>query len=148
MPSYSLHAMLCISSNAGISASLNYDPIKKVDNTKFLGIYYDCDMSFKTHITQLSKRLSRISTLIFRVRSVIPEFVLKNIYHAHVTSIINYCNIIWSNRYSTHFDPLVKAQKRIIRLISHGDFLAHPQSLFKELQLLNIENYRKNSLTL
>ena len=126
----------------------NYDPIKRVESTKFLGIHYDCDMSFKTHIVYLAKRLSKISALIFRVRSLMPEFVLKNIYHAHVTSIINYCNIIWSNTFPTHLDPLVKSQKRIIRLISNSDFLAHTLPLFKELKLLNIDNYRKYSLAI
>ena len=129
-----------------IKSNYNYDLIKKVDLTKFLGVYYDCDMSFKTHINNLSSRLSTISALIFRVRSLMPEFVLKNIYHAHVSSILNYCNIIWSNTYTTHLDPLIKAQKRIIRLLTHSDYYAHTEPLFEQLQILNIENLRKYAL--
>ena len=67
-------------------------------------------------------------------------------YHAHVSSILNYRNIIWSNTYPTHLDPLIKTQKRIVRLLTHSDYLAHTQPLFHQLRLLNIENLRKYSL--
>ena len=77
-----------------------------------------------------------------------PDFVLKSMYHAHVTSLLNYCNIIWSNTYSTHLDPIIKLQKRLIRLITNSDFLAHTQPLFQQLQILNIENMRKYSLAI
>ena len=44
-----------------IKSNFNYDLVKKVDFTKFLGVFYDSDMSFKTHINNLSSRLSIIS---------------------------------------------------------------------------------------
>ena len=77
-----------------------------------------------------------------------PDFVIKCLYHAHVSSILNYCNIIWSNTYVTHLDPLIKAQKRIIRLITNSDFLAHTEPLFRQLNIFNIERLRKYHLAL
>ena len=129
-----------------MKSSFNYEIIKKVKNTKFLGVHYDCDMTFRTHISMLTQRLSRMSGLIYRVRNFMPDFVLKMLYNAHITSILNYCNIIWSNTFVTHLDPLIKSQKRLIRLITNSDFLAHTEPLFKELQILNIENLRKYNL--
>ena len=129
-----------------MKSNFNYDVIKNVQNTKFLGVHYDSDMTFKTHINSLTQRLSRIAALIFRVKNFMPAFVLKSLYHAHVSSILNYCNIIWSNTYITHLNPLIKVQKRIVRLLCDSDFLAHTQPLFKQLNLLNIENLRKFSL--
>ena len=105
-------------------------------------------MSFKSHVNNLSLRLSRISALIYRVKNIMPTFVLKSMYHAHVTSILNYCNIIWSNTYNTHLDPLIKSQKRIIRLLTNSDFLAHTAPLFQQLKLLNIEELRKYCLAI
>ena len=131
-----------------IKSLYNYDPIKKVDSTKFLGIHYDSNMSFKSHINNLTQRLSRISALFYRVKNLMPTFVLKTMYHAHVTSILSYCNIIWSNTYFTHLDPLIKSQKRLIRLLTNSEFLAHTEPLFKQLQLLNIENLRRYCLAI
>ena len=131
-----------------IKSSYNYEIIKKVESTKFLGVHYDSDMSFRSHIKMLTQRLSRMSALIYRVKNLMPDFVLKMLYNAHVTSILNYCNIIWSNTYVTHVDPLIKAQKRLIRLITNSDFLAHTEPLFKQLHILNIENLRKYHLAI
>ena len=131
-----------------IKSNNNYDPIVQADSTKFLGIYYDYNMSFKSHITYLSQRLSRIAALIYRIKSFAPEFVLKTIYQAHFMSLIGYCNLIWSNTYSSHLDPIIKLQKRCVRLISNSDYLAHTAPLFKQLRLLNIMNIRKYHLAL
>ena len=131
-----------------IKSHFNYDPITRVKFTKFLGVQYDADMTFKTHINNLTQRLARLAALLFRVQNLMPLFVLKNMYHAHVSSILNYCTLIWSNTYISHLDPLIKAQKRIIRLITNSEYLAHTAPLFKTMQILNIENLRKYSLAL
>ena len=129
-----------------IKSNFTYDPIQRVDSIKFLGIYYDYNMSFKTHITHLSQRLSRTASLLYRVSSLMPPFVLKAMYHAHVSSLLNYCNLIWANTYPTHLQPLIKMQKRIIRIITNSDYFAHTEPLFAETRILNIENLRKYSL--
>ena len=77
-----------------------------------------------------------------------PVYVLKIMYHAHVHSILSYCNVIWANTYPTHLTRLVRIQKRIIRNIARADFLAHTEPLFKQLGLLDLEGIRKLSLAL
>ena len=122
---------------------MNYDFIKQVSSTKFLGVVYDQTMSFRDHINYFSLRLSRTAALIYRVKLLMPDFVLKKLYHAHVTSILSYCNIVWANTYPTHLDVLKKMQKKIIRNITNSDYLAHTAPLFNQLQLLNIDKLRK-----
>ena len=85
-----------------MKSNYTYEVIKQVDNIKFLGVFYDHDMTFKSHINYVSQRLARTAALLNRVKAFMPEFVLKTMYHAHFISIINYCNIIWSNTYSSH----------------------------------------------
>ena len=125
---------------------MSYEVIQRVNSIKFLGVFYDDTMSFKTHITHLSQRLSRTASLLYRVQQFMPPSILKIMYHAHVSSILNYCNIIWSNTYPTHLQPIIKMQKRIIRIITNSDFLEHTEPLFKQCKILNIENLRKFSL--
>ena len=71
---------------------------------------------------------------------------MKIMYHAHVSSILNYCNVIWANTYDSHLTPLILIQKRIIRNICRADFLAHTDPLFRELHILQIIDIRKLSL--
>ena len=77
-----------------------------------------------------------------------PTFVLKTIYNAHVASMLNYCNVIWSGAYVTTLLPLIRLTKRIIRNVTHSDFLAHTNPLFRESKILNLDLLRKYNLSL
>ena len=41
--------------------------------------------------------------------------------------------------FKCHIDPLLKIQKKALRLITHSHRLAHTESLFKELNIITIE---------
>ena len=125
-----------------------YDIIKRVSHTKFLGVIYDEKLNFSHHITMLCNRLSRSSSLIYQLRDVLPIYVLKKLYYAHVYPHIHYCNCIWANTYQRHLTPLVLIHKRIIRNIAKAEFLAHTEPLYKNLRILNIDNIRKMNLAL
>ena len=129
-----------------IKSNYTYDVISRVKNIKFLGVFHDEHMTFKPHITYLSQRLSRIAALLYQVRDFMPEFVLHKMYNAHVSSLINYCNPVWANTFPTHVTPLVKAQKRIVRIITKSEALAHTAPLFEHSKILTIEKVRKFSL--
>ena len=131
-----------------IKSGFTYEIIKKVNDIKFLGVYYDQRLTFKTHINHLTQRLSRTCALIYRVKELMPTFVLKNIFHAHVGSVINYCNIIWANTYPTNLQPLKLILKRIIRNVSNSEFLAHTAPIYQRLKILDLECTRKMSLAL
>ncbi len=55
---------------------------------KLLGVIFDDNMSFKPHITELCLKLSRIVSLLYQVRDLMPNNVLKILYSAHVFSVV------------------------------------------------------------
>ena len=77
-----------------------------------------------------------------------PTYVLKNMYHAHIGSLINYCNIIWANICPTNLTPLTLILKRAIRNVTKSEFLAHTEPLFKSMKILDLEGTRKLSLAM
>ena len=129
-----------------IKSSLNYDIIKRVPHIKFLGVFFDENVTFKKHINYLTQRLTRTSSLIYQLKDAMPSFVLKSIYYAHVNSVLSYCNLIWAGAHITTLKGLVTIQKRIIRNITHSNFDAHTAPLFKETKILNIDQIRKYNL--
>ena len=129
-----------------IKSSLNYDIIKRVRFIKFLGVFFDENVTFKKHISYLTQRLTRTSSLIYQLRDLMPSFVLLNMYHAHVNSVLSYCNIIWPCAHPTTLKSLVTIQKRIIRNVTHSTFDAHTEPLFRETHILNIDQIRKFNL--
>ena len=131
-----------------IKSGISYEVIKRAKNVKFLGIFYEENMSFKAHINHLVQRLSRTSSLIYQLKEFLPSFVLKTIYNAHVASLLNYCNVIWSGASETTLLPLIRLTKRIIRNITHSHFLAHTKPLFREAGILNLDLLRQYNLAL
>ena len=124
----------------------SYEIINQDSETKFLGIFYDDKLSFKHQINSLTQRLSSTCALIYRIKDIVPTFVMKNIYHAHIGSLLNYCNVIWANIPETNLKPLKLILKRVIRNIARSEFLAHTKPLFQRLKILDLDNLRKLSL--
>ena len=86
------------------------------------------------------QRLTRISSLMHQLKDLMPSFVLKTMYNAHVSSILSYCTIIWSGAAETTFKSLITIQKRIIRNITHSAYDAHTDPLFKTTKILKIRD--------
>ena len=117
--------------------------IKRTSHHTLLGITFDDCMTFKPHISSLIIKLSRIVSLLFQIRSFMPNNILITMYNAHVLPHLLYCSPIWCNTYPTHLLPLFRLQKKIIRIINKSDFLAHTQTLFKQCNILKIFDLNK-----
>ena len=48
----------------------------------FLGVLLDEHLTWKYHITELSRKLARVSGVFFKIRYCLPITVLKSFYHA------------------------------------------------------------------
>ena len=111
----------------------------QITNTHtLLGIKFDDSMTFRSHISNLILKLSRIVAMLYRVKDYMPTKVLKILYDAHVLPHLQYCSPIWSSTYPTHLLPLFRLQKKIIRIITNSDYFAHTQPLFKTSNILKI----------
>ena len=62
-----------------LKSHFTYELIKKVDNIKFLGIFYDQTMTFKFHTKYIAQRLARTSALIYRLKDIMPRLSQKTL---------------------------------------------------------------------
>ena len=63
---------------------------------------------------------------------------LVQLYNAFVYPYINYCIPVWGNSCKTYLDPLVKIQKRAVRILKGAKKLDHTDPIFKELKIMKI----------
>lgn len=117
--------------------------INRTNHHNLLGITYDENMTFKPHISNLMLKLSRIVSLLYQIKDLVPQYVLIILYNAHVLPHLQYCIPIWCNTYLTHLIPLFRLQKKIIRIITFSDYFAHTQLLFKETNILKLFDINK-----
>ena len=126
-----------------IKNQFSYDVIQRVDNFKMLGIFYDEQLKFKHHVTHLTNKLSVLAGMFHKLKFILPSYILKKMYNAQVTSMLNYNVPIWCCNYSANINPILTLQKRIIRNITKSEFLAHSKPLFKKCNVLNIFDINK-----
>ena len=125
---------------------LNNCKIARTDHLKFLGVTFDESMDFKCHIHNITLKISRHIALLYRIKDLMPLYVLKCIYYAHIYPLLTYCNPIWSSTFPTHLHPLKLQLKKVVRIITNSAYLAHSSPLFKQTQILKLEDISKISI--
>ena len=114
--------------------------VKKVVDTKFLGVVLDCNLSWSHHILNLSRKLAKFAPIIYRVRKLCTHKSLKLIYNCLIYSNLVYCNSVWGHCKNVALKPLLTMHKRIIRSIA-GVNISHPtHELFQRFSFLTLPN--------
>lgn len=127
---------------------INNNNISRSSHIKFLGVTYDDSMTFKLHIENLTLRISRHIALLHQSKDLMPPYVLKCIYYAHIYPLLAYCNPIWCTTYPTYLIPLQLQLKKIVRIITNSTYLEHTRLLFKQTQLLRLEDITKMAISI
>ena len=122
--------------------------INRAKTVKYLGIFIDEDIKWKTHIAKLQTVLSRNVGIISRVKYFLDTKHLLLLYNSLVLSHVNYCCFLYSNTYSTNLNELEKLQKRAVRIVDRQPRLAHTAPIFKKLKLLRLKDIGNQQMIL
>ena len=119
-----------------INLSMNNIPIDIVPHFNYLGIILDKHLSWKTHITMVTGKLSKISGILNRLKYIYPTHILLIIYKSLFVPHINYGSLVWGQ----NFNSISKLQKKVIRTVTRSSYIAHSEPLLKELNLLSVKD--------
>ena len=117
--------------------------ISRVKYIRFPGLLLDENLSWKYHLSQLSKKLSGTCGILLKIRNYLSTDILRCIYNSLFMSFLHYGIVIWGQTFSSYIETLFKLQKKAIRTISHQTALSHSLPLFKGLQLLRVSDVVK-----
>ena len=91
--------------------------IKRVKETKFLGVIIDEKLSWIPHVNYLAKKLKSCAGIINRIRDCIPPSMYKSIYHTLFESHLSYGITVWGGIPKNRLKPLFILQKRCMRIL-------------------------------
>ena len=114
--------------------------IKRVKYVKFLGVLVDEHLSWKYHINELCKKLSRTSGIFYKVRHYFPLQTLICLYNSLFSSFLNYGIIVWGLTYDSYLNQLFLLQKKILRCIKFQPFTAPSAPLFYSLKIIKLQD--------
>ena len=112
--------------------------IDRANFVKYLGILVNFTLSWKPHVTELSKKLARTSGIFFKIRHYVSHETLRLLYYSSFYSFISYCISVWGLTHPTVLYPLYKIQKKIVRAITFNNKYTRTTPLFYNLRLLKI----------
>ena len=74
----------------------------------------DSTLSWKPHITELSKKLARTYGIFCKLRQYVSPEILNVLYYSLFFSIVSYGISIWGLTQPSTLDILFKVQKRLL----------------------------------
>lgn len=101
-----------------LDISLQGIKLQQVFSYKYLGIFLDSDMHWKTHIKHLCSKLAYGCYILLKARECFEYPVLRILYFSFIQSHISYCIDSWGNTFTTYLDPVFRLQKRALRIIT------------------------------
>jgi hypothetical protein len=110
------------------SLVLNGMILKQVSCSKYLGVFIDDELKWKTHINYVVKKLLKYVGIFYKLRSYLPLRTLKQLYYAFVHSNLIYCIEIYGNAPMSYLDPIKKLTNRILRILQNKP-LSYPVKL-------------------
>lgn len=120
--------------------SMNNILIKEVQHVKFLGVYIDNKLNWKTHINNKSNQILKVTAILARLKHSLSPVILKTIYTSLILPQITYGISAWGNAQNKEMKRLKTLQKKAVRHISQSRYNSHTAPLFKKLKLLTIND--------
>ena len=109
---------------------LENNVLEQVAKTKFLGVYIDQHLEWKTHVNFIAAKISKSVGLLYKAKYYLPSNSLLTIYYALIYPYLTYCNFIWASTYVTTLQRIYLLQKRTVRAISKADYKASSKPIF------------------
>ena len=122
--------------------TINGTPIKQVSQDKSLGVYVDENLSWTTHINEITKKIASGIGALKRVRPFVPVNTLMTIFNSLVQPHFNYCCEVWDSCCKTLAVKLQKLQNRAARVLTFSGYDAGADPLIEILGWQKLESQR------
>ena len=110
--------------------------IEKVEEFNFLGLTMDTNLKWKKHTDKISNKCSKITGVLNRLKLLFPQEIKCLLYNSLIVPHINYCITAWG----FHRNRITIIKKKAIRIITASSYISHTEPLFKQLNLLKVED--------
>ena len=126
---------------------LGREVIARTEKIKFLGITLDENLNFENHINEICNKLSRSVGILYKLKSFLPEKVLKNLYYTLVHPYVNYNIESWFGASEYVLDRVRILQRKSLRAVFNLPYNDHTNSFFKNNLILKLDELYKFNLS-
>ena len=112
--------------------------INRTNHTRFLGVMVDQHLTFESHVKYIKGKISRGIGILYKAKRILKESSLLTLYYAFIYPYFTYCITVWGNTYPSIIDPLIRCQKRAVRIVKGVGKYDHTSPIFYNLKILNL----------
>ena len=124
------------SCNVDVNIVLSSHQISLTNEVSFLGVILDEHLSWKSHITHVTRKMSKSIGIIKKASFYLSKSTLLTLYYSLVYPYMQYCILVWGSTYPSNLRRIVLLQKRVVRIINKAVYDAHTEPMFNDLGLL------------
>ena len=117
--------------------------IERVKYVKFLGILMDEHLSYKYHIQELHKKLSKTSGIFFKISHQLSKEILVSLCYSLFSSLLSYGLLVCGLTCESYKLALFRLQKKVVKCIHSEPLHTHSSPLFKSSNLLKLDDLLK-----
>ena len=117
---------------------MNIHQIERINEIKFLGYIIEEKLSWKSHVNNISFKISKNFAILKKLVKAISRENLRNLYYSFIYPYLMNGIIVWGSVGYTTLSPLFLLQKKIIRLLTGSGKLDHTSPLFVSLDILTL----------
>ena len=128
--------------NFRITLNLDQKTIFESTKIKYLGLLLDSRLSWKFHIQELSKKLSRAIGILYKIRAYSPKPIMRSLYFAIFHSHLTYGLPVWGSATQNLLDSISLLQKKAVRIITSSGYNDHTRPIMKETKILSLKDQR------
>ena len=126
---------------------LNNITIFESTKLRYLGVILDNKLSWKYHIHELAKKLSRATGVINRLKdNSVPTKALLSVYFAIFQSHLIFGLSVWGQANELYLQKIRTIQNKVLRKITNADFDTHITDIFKQANVLKLTDLFKNKI--
>ena len=113
---------------------LGNNKIKRVKETKTLGVIIDDQLKWNTHVDNVVAKVSRAIGSTRCIKAFVPQKTLISVYNAIVQPHFDYCSLVWDIGNAYSLEKRQKMQSRAARVITRRSYEVRSQSILQELR--------------
>ena len=95
-------------------------PLRQDFHVKYLTLIIDSHLTWKKHIHELSKKVSRGAGILSKLRHFVTKEILLQLYYSLVYPFLTYGLLIWGNTYDTSLNTIITRAAWRLRVIKCG----------------------------
>ena len=97
---------------------IDHQNVHVTKNSKFLGVYIDDKLNWKTHMSYVAGKVARGIGVLGKARKYFNNDCMSKMYNAFIYPYLMYCNQIWGSTYKTKLPKLKVLQNQAFRIVT------------------------------